>query len=235
MKAYVINQGQLKQYIMIAVAALVLSFLFGYIVGDSKNEAVQVASGKTIDATAAPSLLAMETDDKTLIKKNEKEAAQKNLKKIQLENKKDVTNKAIQKNKVVVKKVVSNKQDSKPATVKNKKPVILEKSVEREKKSTREAASTKPRSSDTLVQNIDNQRLYSIQAGMFASRNNADSFIEKLAVENFEAYVSDFVSTSGAVKYNVRVGRFDERDKAREKLKEYQKFFSTPAYVVISQ
>jgi len=95
---------------------------------------------------------------------------------------------------------------------------------------------TKAESPGGMVQDqVDNKRLYSIQAGMFASRNNAESFIEKLAVEKFEAYVSDFVSTSGAVKYNVRVGRFDERDKAREKLKEYQKFFSTPAYVVISQ
>ena len=92
--------------------------------------------------------------------------------------------------------------------------------------------------SGTAVQKldqIDNKRAYSIQAGMFASKNNAESFIKKLAVEKFEAYVSDFVSTSGAVKYNVRVGRFEERNKAREKLKEYQKFFSTPAYVVISQ
>jgi len=110
--------------------------------------------------------------------------------------------------------------------------------IEKAKNSAQTAEDSSAIPSDSFVQEnepVDNKRLYSIQAGMFASRNNAESFIEKLAVEKFEAYISDFVSSSGAVKYNVRVGRFDERDKAREKLKEYQTFFSTPAYVVIGQ
>ncbi len=79
-----------------------------------------------------------------------------------------------------------------------------------------------------------NKRHYSIQAGMFASKVNAASFINKLAEKNFEAYVSDFISTSGTVKYNVRVGRFEQRDQARELLREFQKSFSSPAYVVIT-
>ncbi|VAW68494.1 hypothetical protein MNBD_GAMMA09-3144 [hydrothermal vent metagenome] len=78
------------------------------------------------------------------------------------------------------------------------------------------------------------KRYYSVQAGMFASKVNAASFIDRLAEKNFEAYVSDFVSTSGAVKYNVRVGRFEERDQARELLRKFQKSFSSPAYVVIT-
>jgi len=76
------------------------------------------------------------------------------------------------------------------------------------------------------------QRYYSIQAGMFASRVNASSFIDKLAEKGFKAYVSNFVSTSGAVKYNVRVGRFEKRDQARVLLREFQTHFSSPAYVV---
>ena len=52
MKAYVINQDQLKQYIVIGIAALVLSFLFGYVIGGSVNESAKVASGKTIDSMA---------------------------------------------------------------------------------------------------------------------------------------------------------------------------------------
>ncbi|VAW73519.1 hypothetical protein MNBD_GAMMA10-2294 [hydrothermal vent metagenome] len=78
------------------------------------------------------------------------------------------------------------------------------------------------------------QRSYSIQAGMFASKVNARSFIDKLAEKNFKAYVSNFVSTSGAVKYNVRVGRFEQRDQARVLLRKFQQSFSSPAYVVIS-
>ncbi|HEY9049977.1 MAG TPA: SPOR domain-containing protein, partial [Gammaproteobacteria bacterium] len=80
-----------------------------------------------------------------------------------------------------------------------------------------------------------NQRLYSIQAGMFASKTNAQSFIEKLSEKDFAAYVAEFVSSDGAVKYNVRVGHFASREQARDRLKDYQQIFSTPAYVVIAQ
>ena len=79
------------------------------------------------------------------------------------------------------------------------------------------------------------KRYYSVQAGMFASKTNAMSFIEELAEKQFEAHVTDFVSSSGATKYNVRVGRFEERNQARELLREFQKSFSSPAYVVITQ
>jgi cell division protein FtsN len=79
------------------------------------------------------------------------------------------------------------------------------------------------------------EKVYSIQAGMFSSEKNAKSFIEKLSVKKFDAYVSDFVSSSGVIKYNVRVGRFAKRDQARQLLKEFQKSFSSPAYVVITQ
>ncbi len=70
---------------------------------------------------------------------------------------------------------------------------------------------------------------------MFSSETNANSFIEKLAAKKFDAYLSSFVSSSGAVKYNVRVGRFAQRDQARVLLKDFQQSFSSPAYVVISQ
>jgi len=256
MKAYVIDQSQLKQYIFIAVIALILSFAFGYIVGDGQNAVSQKAPKQTIEAVApiTPSSLAMKKDDNVLTDKTEKKTVKKDLKKEKVEKKKEATKKPAEKKKVAVKKAVTKK----PATEK-KKALVQKKTIEKEKKSlpkqpkpkmaavtaepTEEksantSTSSKAESSDAVVQNkeqVDNKRYYSIQAGMFASRNNAESFIKKLATEKFEAYVSDFVSTSGAVKYNVRVGRFEERNKAREKLKEYQKFFSTPAYVVIGQ
>ena len=70
---------------------------------------------------------------------------------------------------------------------------------------------------------------------MFASETNANSFIEKLSAKQFDAYVSSFVSSSGAIKYNVRVGKFEQRDQARVLLDDFQKAFSSPAYVVIAQ
>jgi len=254
MKAYVIDQDELKQYIFIAIVALLLSFAFGYIVGDGQNADSQINPEKIIDSTTTnlSSPLEMKKNAKISADKVENKTVQKDLKKAKPENKKEIKKKPPQKNKTVAKKTSSQKPDSKPAITQNKKSTVQKKTADKDKKSeatksksketaakvasTDKQTNTQSQAANAIEQDqIENKRSYSIQAGMFASRNNAESFIEKLAVENFDAYVSDFVSTSGAVKYNVRVGRFEERNKAREKLKEYQKYFSTPAYVVISQ
>jgi len=113
-----------------------------------------------------------------------------------------------------VKKAVSSTQKGTPATAS-----ITQKVLEAEKQKT----------------TVAGKRNYSIQAGMFASEVNANSFIEKLKIKQFDAYVSDFVSSSGATKYNVRVGKFEQREQARLVLKEFQKSFSSPAYVVITK
>jgi len=259
MKAYVIDQDELKQYIVIAIVALLLSFSFGYIVGDGQDADSHRSPEKIIDpaTTDLSSPLAMKKDAKVSADKVENKTVQKDLKKAKSEQKKEIKKKPPQKNKTVATKTSNKKPDKKSAKIEKKKPAVQKKTVYKDKKPTvtkpkpkeatakvastdkpsseKQANPTSPPTSAVEQDQIDNKRSYSIQAGMFASRNNAESFIEKLAVEKFEAYVSDFVSTSGAVKYNVRVGRFEERDKAREKLKEYQKYFSTPAYVVISQ
>jgi len=277
MKAYVINQDQLKQYIVVSVIALIFSFSFGYILGGMEQEQAQAAADK------APEKNKMESDSKSLTDKAEpvaaaqpakkstdkpeankksdtkkqtkkaevkKEAAKKQAKAARPDSKKQVAKKAPVKKpeakKVAAsKKVAESKKTVKPkekpkavssAKSKDKTPVVAKSTPKPDVESTKaDLASTASRKTEQVNDLEKSKRLYSIQAGMFASKNNAESFIKKLAEENFVAYVTDFVSTSGAVKYNVRVGYFDEREKAREKLKEYQKFFSTPAYVVISQ
>jgi len=91
---------------------------------------------------------------------------------------------------------------------------------------------------DTLKNNtagVTGERIYSIQAGMFSSETNANAFIKKLSTKQFDAFISGFESSSGATKYNVRIGKFSQRDQARELLIEFQKSFSSPAYVVISK
>jgi len=82
---------------------------------------------------------------------------------------------------------------------------------------------------------VTGERIYSIQAGMFSSETNANAFIKKLSAKQFDAFISGFESSSGATKYNVRIGKFSQRDQARELLMEFQKSFSSPAYVVISK
>jgi len=284
MKAYVINQDQLKQYIAMSVIALIFSFSFGYVLGGMEQENNQAAAEKAsesnkaldesesltdkdapADATQQTKKLAdkptvnKKSDTKKQTKKPEvkKSVAKKQPSKTKPESKKQAVKKVATKKpeakKKVSKKVVEAKKTVKPKekaktvntaksnTTKSPAPKTVSKNsstVSSKSKSEpikTDLASTPSKQTEQKNALDENKRLYSIQAGMFASKNNAESFIEKLAEENFVAYVTDFVSTSGAVKYNVRVGHFDERDKARERLKEYQKFFSTPAYVVISQ
>ena len=273
MNAYVINQDQIKQYIAIAIAALVLSFIFGYIVGNIGDKSDQVA---VVDTGVEPIVAsdvdsssidenesAIKSADKTINKPVTKKTGDKTkAKQSKSDNKKAAEKKPEQKK--IVKKVAPKKvAKAKPKPVKKEKPKEVKTAAVKQKVKTETKQSAK-NSTDvkkSLLSNIaatnkqpqldvstlpnemsmpkdevtDGKRLYSIQAGMFASKTNALSFIEKLSAQKFDAYVTDFVSTSGAVKYNVRVGRFEERDKAREKLQDYQKYFSTPAYVVISQ
>ena len=266
MKAYVINQEQLRQYIVYLVVAVVLSFVAGFYMGGAlqssdkgnkpgENLEAQAKIDKTQDEkTIAPSDEKQKPDslippksskvdtEKSSVKSSTKTATNKTATKKSSkkeDNKKADTKKVVKKQdkpKTTVKKKTDSKKTEPP-----KKQVIIkdepENTVSQQttaKQDSSKQLEPKPVAEKSAETSSD-KRMYSIQAGMFASKTNAQSFIEKLTAKNFEAYLTDFVSTSGAVKYNVRVGRFENRDKARELLREYQKSFSTPAYVVIAQ
>jgi len=257
MKAYVINQQQLGQSIAAVAVALIISFSLGYFAGSATGENETESHIENNTLNAADPVESPAGDDEAAEKKTKVEAKQpgdKN-KKSGTEDVKEKKSentassptkpaaspqpetasrakKSTVEKQSVVKKVSPEKVVSKPvAPVKSAKSVVSTPEVK--PASNRDAISTDNRPQKTDSSSAS--RAYSIQAGMFASKNNAQSFVEKLSAEKFEAYVTDFVSSDGAVKYNVRVGRYEERDIAREKLKEYQKFFSTPAYVVIAQ
>ena len=86
----------------------------------------------------------------------------------------------------------------------------------------------------TTADNTDKKKPhYSVQAGLFASRDNAVTFLDELLSNGFDAYLLDFVSSSGDVKYNVRFGRSDDRDVTKKRLEEFRQAFNTPAYIVI--
>ena len=76
---------------------------------------------------------------------------------------------------------------------------------------------------------------YSVQAGMFANKENAEKYVDKLKDSGFEAFVVGFISTSGKQKYNVRFGKFSQRKDASNKMLEYKQLFTTPAYIVINK
>ncbi|MCW9005616.1 MAG: hypothetical protein OQK70_10155, partial [Gammaproteobacteria bacterium] len=58
-------------------------------------------------------------------------------------------------------------------------------------------------------------------------------FLDELLSNGFDAYLVDFVSSSGVVKYNVRFGRSEDRNTSRQRLVEFRQAFTTPAYIVI--
>ena len=217
MKVFVINQEQLVRYALLTLAAVVLSFLLGFLSAlqlatpqPSEVSGVQLSqdteqadTDEAADSTQAPgSDSADESTEATAA-----EAEKKSQPEVTTEQ-----------------KTAQPKPKPAPAPAKAELP---------EKKP--EQPATAETTSAGQSASASNQRVYSIQAGMFASKTNAQNFIDKLSEKDFAAYVAEFVSSDGTVKYNVRVGQFSSREQARERLKDYQQFFSSPAYVVIAQ
>ncbi len=172
-------------------------------------------------------------------KKVAKEIADKKAKEKKLEiKKKEAARKQAAKKEEARKEAARKETARKEAT---RKEVARKKQMEEQllfdglnKVPTNDADTINP-SLETEIENVSGEPYYSIQAGMFSSKTNAHSFIKKLSEKQFNAYLSEFSSSSGAIKYNVRVGKFEQRDQARDRLKELQKDFSSPAYVVITR
>lgn len=76
---------------------------------------------------------------------------------------------------------------------------------------------------------------YSVQVGMFSSKENASKFVQQLEEKSFAAYLVNFTASNGKEKYNVRLGPFADRPTAKEKMSSYKEFFTTPAYIVINK
>jgi len=85
------------------------------------------------------------------------------------------------------------------------------------------------------LSNKKTDKSYSIQVGMFASRPNAEKFVEKLKLSDFDVYLEDFISSSGQKKYNVRLGPYTGRALAKDKMALYKQSYTTPAYIVINK
>ncbi len=238
MKVFVIDQAQLVRYALLTLAAVVLSFLLGFLsalqlampqpsevsVLQMSEEAAQtdeISADSPADSLDSTQPSGSESTDESTEAATAAEAEKKSQPEVKTEQ-----------------KTTQQKSEAQPESRPKSRPepeptpvaAIAEQPVtESPQSTTNVSVAAKPPAP------ASNQRVYSIQAGMFASKTNAQSFIEKLSEKNFAAYVAEFNSSDGAVKYNVRVGHFPRREQARERLKEYQQLFSTPAYVVIAQ
>jgi len=281
MKAFVINEDQIKNAVMMLAGALLFAFMLGYYFGsqlsttvelpiqanqnaDSEVDTAQAENEVSQENLIAESKKQDEASEKRRLQQKKEMAAKKAAEKKE-QAKKEVAKKELARKealkKEAAKKELARKEAAKKEAAKKDKArkELAKKELAKKEQARKEAAQKEEISaqnnSNTVVSNKNEagsdindvqtslesddadveKKVYSIQAGMFASEANANSFIDKLAAKQFDAYVSSFLSSSGATKYNVRVGRFAERDQARLLLKEFQKSFSSPAYVVITR
>lgn len=271
MNAYVIDQKQLKRYVLEIVVALVIAFSLGFALGlqqSSVNDDIkQAEQAKVLDKDSHAKMEESSDAEKKYLKGKaaDKKTAESNEKvKTAAEAKQKIEQEKIQQEKLALKKLAEKKlakqklEKEKKAKQKLAREKLAKEKLAKEKLAREKIAKQKQAKAELDKKKLEAKpsaatsssaipppvavkstasakRVFSIQAGMFASKTNAESFIEKLEAKKFEAYVSDFESSGGTTKYNVRVGKFDDRGKARELLKEFQKSFSSPAYVVIAQ
>jgi len=279
MKAFVINEDQIKNAVMMLAGALLFAFILGYYFGSQPSSTVELPLPVNQNADSEEDIAQAENDvgqeniiavsekqdeaaeKKRLLQKKEmaakkaaekKEQAKKEAAKKELARKENLKKEAAKKElarKEAAKKEKARKEKARKELAKKelekqelaKKELARKEAAEKEKKSAQIKSNEAGSDINDVQMPLDSddadveKKVYSIQAGMFASEANANSFIDKLAAKQFDAYVSSFMSSSGTTKYNVRVGRFAERDQARLLLKEFQKSFSSPAYVVITR
>ena len=269
MKPCVINQDQIKQYVFAAVAALVLAFLAGYLMGlyqhqlldhsvntsstdaaevqnpeENPDATPEVKSEQPLAATAStkPTAAQLKLEQENLenekleqakLEKEKQEKAKLAQQKLQQQKKEQAKKRAEQKRQQALKE---KQLAAKRLAEKQKAEELAARKLAEQQQQQASSGIAAPGATTTnTAVTTDNQRFYAVQVGMFSSKGNAQNFVEKLSEKKFEAHVSDFVSSSGSTKYNVRIGRFQERDEARALLREFQNFFTTPAYVVIAQ
>ena len=95
-----------------------------------------------------------------------------------------------------------------------------------------------PASSDAdadPAQDNSSAQAFAVQVGMFANRDNAQKLVYELIDNGYDAYMDEFVSTSGELKYNVRFGRYADRASVQSRLAEYKQAYNSPAYIIITK
>lgn len=260
MTPYVIDEQKQNQIAIILIIALAVSFALGYAFGfqnamiDRSDEPAPISENaplaETTASQAAESIPLAEQPEQTepVNKADEPTEQKKNSPAPEKKTVKAETSKtpvvAVKPPPVVAKPVklpaVTKAQEvkAKPEIVRKPEPVPLPVAQQSspELKNTQQldiTVSTDEVSPGTQL--TDKTQRYSIQAGMFESRDNALKFIDELKVSGFEAYLSDFVSSGGSVKYNVRFGGFEERQQVENELAAFKQKFSSPAYIIINK
>ncbi|MCK5394559.1 MAG: SPOR domain-containing protein [Gammaproteobacteria bacterium] len=85
---------------------------------------------------------------------------------------------------------------------------------------------------DLITNDVLDQARYSIQVGLYGRLTNAEKMVEKLQLQNLNAYVSDHVNKKNEVRFNVRFGYFSDKKTAISALKKYREDQKGDGYLV---
>ena len=254
MTPYVIDKQKQNQLLLIFIASLVVSFFLGYAFGFQSGLLDGADGFALVPEQEKPAEAAADIEQVPVAEQPEPIDTATKIEPVKSAEKPKVTAAEVKEVKKVVKAeprkapVVAK---PKPVNVTKSEPIATEtqqKQASSTAESTNKTDTPKEASTDIPVSGKaaendkpadtpagDKMEHFSIQAGMFESRENALKFIEELKSNGFEAYLSDFVSSSGGVKYNVRFGSFDDRQQVEEKLALFKQKFTSPAYIVINK
>ncbi len=240
------------------IAALILAFSSGYFLAYktplkkaekdiaattndaliSKAEASQVTATKPKQDSTAKKAPAKKSQKRSTSVKKEKKISNKSkaTKKTSSKNKKPSTNKstATKKTPKPAKKpkpVATKKVPEKTLPAENKIPVTATEN----KKQPNKTSDANTESSMSEKDNTEKNQLFSIQVGVFDRQENAQTLVDEIKTKGFDAYISEYVSSKGFAKYNVRFGHFTERAEGRKRLDAFKQHFSLSAYIIINQ
>jgi cell division septation protein DedD len=248
MHPIVINYQQRQQYILIIIAAIVMSFGLGYWFGyhsSSSDDMATVLSQIENQPVEDDGAYAPDWSGETMLAMDTNVAADKN------EPARPETRPTIVAKPAItpvpakpVEKPVVIPAVTKPAPVVVKPPAVIKPVPAPALIATPSAVTPTPTTALTAVttgESITNSTLsaeaantvFTVQAGVFESRDNAMKLVDELNAKSFDAYIEEIVANSGETKFNVRFGRNTDREQVQRKLTRFKQLYTTSAYIII--
>ena len=84
----------------------------------------------------------------------------------------------------------------------------------------------------SLVEKSQPLKYYSIQVAMFRDRSNAEKLKEKMASQFYRVEIVERINIKGAIRYDVRYGRYKSRHQAEQALNQYKAKNNSGAYII---
>lgn len=251
MHPIVINYQQRQQYIYIIIATMVVSFGLGYWFGyhsNSSGDTATVLSQIENQPVEGDGAYAPDWSGETMSATDANVAAEKN-EPARPETRPTIVAKPATTPVPVkpVEKPVVIPPVAKPGPVVVKPPAVI-KPVPAPAPLSTPSAVTAPAPTPTTAltpvttgESITNSTLsaeaantvFTVQAGVFESRDNAMKLVNELIAKGFDAYVEEIVANSGETKFNVRFGRNTDREQVQRKLTRFKQLYTTSAYIII--